>query len=82
MVDSSNENTKPSESKPELGKEGKSNDVTEITLEEDDLFEEFANEAVAEEEENDVLPLWAPEWEDEDIGDNFATRLKAELQIK
>eukprot|EP00191_Tetraselmis_sp_GSL018_P000527 CAMPEP_0177596038 /NCGR_PEP_ID=MMETSP0419_2-20121207/10756_1 /TAXON_ID=582737 /ORGANISM="Tetraselmis sp., Strain GSL018" /LENGTH=53 /DNA_ID=CAMNT_0019087697 /DNA_START=310 /DNA_END=471 /DNA_ORIENTATION=+ len=53
-----------------------------MTLEEDDLFEEFANEAVAEEEENDVLPLWAPEWEDEDIGDNFATRLKAELQIK
>eukprot|EP00192_Tetraselmis_astigmatica_P016615 CAMPEP_0117677032 /NCGR_PEP_ID=MMETSP0804-20121206/16527_1 /TAXON_ID=1074897 /ORGANISM="Tetraselmis astigmatica, Strain CCMP880" /LENGTH=80 /DNA_ID=CAMNT_0005486285 /DNA_START=188 /DNA_END=430 /DNA_ORIENTATION=+ len=52
----------------------------EMTLEEDDLFEEFAKESVSQGEKESTARLWAPEWEDEEVGDDFARRLKAELQ--
>eukprot|EP00951_Prasinocladus_malaysianus_P019615 scaffold159014_cov32-Prasinocladus_malaysianus.AAC.1 len=50
----------------------------ERSLEEDDLFEEFAKEEVADDGAH-PNSLWAPEWEDEELGDDFASRLRAEL---
>mmetsp|Transcript_20286 Transcript_20286/g.51931 ORF Transcript_20286/g.51931 Transcript_20286/m.51931 type:complete len:85 (-) Transcript_20286:112-366(-) len=54
----------------------------ELTLEEDDLFEEFEHEAVEDVEGEGPTSLWAPEWEDEELGDQFTARLKAELSAK
>mmetsp|Transcript_18082 Transcript_18082/g.32205 ORF Transcript_18082/g.32205 Transcript_18082/m.32205 type:complete len:82 (+) Transcript_18082:144-389(+) len=54
--------------------------TAELTLEEDDLFEEFAREEVEDVEGEGATSLWAPEWEDEELGDNFTSRLKAELK--
>lgn len=61
-----------------LPTEDKTKEV-ELTLEEDDLFEEF-DKMEAEDEPEGPQKLWAPEWEDEEIGDDFASRLKAELK--
>ena len=58
--------------------EDKAAKEAEVTLEEDDLFEEFGKVEEGE-VEGEATRLWAPEWEDEELGDDFAKRLKAEL---
>ncbi|KAK9808492.1 hypothetical protein WJX73_000817 [Symbiochloris irregularis] len=50
------------------------------TLEEEDIFEDFADQEQAEQEETGKLRLWEADWDDEDVGDDFAQRLKAELK--
>ena len=76
----------------------------QITPEDEDLFEDFAEEGVAglqarqdcighqavadqgyhvEEQHPEVdtkLPLWTADWDDEDAAEDFAVKLKAELQ--
>lgn len=50
------------------------------TLEEDDEFEEFGNEEwdQAEEDSEDVQQ-WEDDWDDDDVTDDFAKQLRAEI---
>lgn len=48
----------------------------ELTLEEDDLFEEFEDQVV---DEVGKEQLWQATWEDDDTHEDFAQQLKLEL---
>ncbi|KXZ41796.1 hypothetical protein GPECTOR_280g738 [Gonium pectorale] len=48
-------------------------------LEADDLFEEFTNEEWHAAKDDEAVPLWEADWEDENVADDFPARLRAEL---
>jgi len=49
-------------------------------LEEDDEFEEFPQETwEKQEEEVEDRQLWGDNWDDDDVDDDFANQLRAEL---
>ncbi|KAG2487054.1 hypothetical protein HYH03_014300 [Edaphochlamys debaryana] len=49
-------------------------------LEADDLFEEFGNEEWHAAKDDESVPLWEADWEDENVADDFTGRLKAEVE--
>lgn len=51
----------------------------ENLLEADDLFEEFSNEDWNAAKGDEDMPLWEADWEDENRADDFAARLRSEL---
>ncbi|EIE27795.1 hypothetical protein COCSUDRAFT_52274 [Coccomyxa subellipsoidea C-169] len=61
----------------------KAPEVEATTIEEEDLFEDFALKdepvGVQEGEKEPELPLWEADWDDEDVGGDFVQQLKAEL---
>mmetsp|Transcript_20374 Transcript_20374/g.61390 ORF Transcript_20374/g.61390 Transcript_20374/m.61390 type:complete len:84 (-) Transcript_20374:304-555(-) len=71
----------PSTAKP--AEEPKAAEEPPPQLEEDDEFEEFDTEdwSPAEEDPN-VEKLWEDDWDDDNVGDDFTARLRAELGLK
>lgn len=54
--------------------------LQQTSLEEEDLFEDFADQEEGEEQQDPTkLPLWEADWDDEDVGEDFGIKLKEEL---
>ncbi|KAG2427651.1 hypothetical protein HXX76_012301 [Chlamydomonas incerta] len=64
---------------PEAKEEAKPQEPVADLLEADDLFEEFGTSEWQAAKDDESVPLWEADWEDENVADDFAGRLKQEL---
>jgi hypothetical protein len=56
----------------------------EVAIEDEDTFEEFNNDewTAVDPAEAENAPLWEPDWDDEEVTDDFQSRLREEINRK